>query len=115
MKYILFFLLSLNTFAADSRICSTQDSILRSSSGRIIRSTSVLKDFQKEHPCPSTGLTTGACAGWAIDHVIPLACGGCDKMENLQWLPNSIKSASGTYPKDRWERKINCSPMILVK
>ena len=60
-----------------------------------------------------TGSTTGACPSWAIDHVIPLACGGCDSIENLQWLKNSIKSCAGTECKDRWERKINCQPRII--
>jgi len=86
----------------------------RMADGSILRRADVLTAFQKAHPCPVTGKTTGACQGWAIDHVIPLACGGCDAVWNLQWLPNSIKSAAGALPKDRWERKINCQPAQLV-
>jgi hypothetical protein len=34
------------------------------------------REFQREHPCPSTGLTSGACPGYWKDHIVPLACGG---------------------------------------
>jgi 5-methylcytosine-specific restriction endonuclease McrA len=81
---------------------------LRAADGTIARRTSVVTAFRKIHPCPATGATTGACPGWAVDHVIPLACGGCDAVSNLQWLPSSIKSAAGTDAKDRWERRIYC-------
>jgi hypothetical protein len=30
-------------------------------SAREHRSREVTREFQREHPCPSTGLTTGAC------------------------------------------------------
>lgn len=97
---------------ADSRICGEP---IRNADGTIKRSSTVLASFQKQHPCPSTGLPYGSCPGWAKDHVIPLACGGCDSVENLQWLKNTIKSCAGTECKDRWERKINCQPIQIVK
>lgn len=81
----------------------------RNASGAIIRRADVLYAFRKTHPCPATGLTTGACPNWSMDHVWPLACGGCDAVWNLQWLPNSLKSGpqkSLPGPKDRWEREI---------
>jgi hypothetical protein len=98
--------------AADIRVCGTE--AVRNADGQIVRSSTVLKRFQEAHPCPSTGLSEGACPGWSKDHVIPLACGGCDSIENLQWMKNSIKSCAGTECKDRWERKIYCQPMVLV-
>lgn len=98
--------------AADFRVCGDP---ARDAAGVIIRSDKVKRDFQKAHPCPATGLTSGACPGWAKDHVIPLDCGGCDSVENMQWLKNTIKSCAGTECKDRWERKIYCSPMEIVK
>jgi hypothetical protein len=116
MKFILVFLLltlaSINAAAQDSRIC---EEIQRNSAGKIVRSSAVLAEFQKIHPCPSTGLPKGSCPGWAKDHVIPLACGGCDSIENLQWMKNTIKSCAGTECKDRWERKIYCKPIVIVK
>ena len=96
----------------DTRICGEPE---RYSNGVIKRSSSLLRHYKQIHPCPSTGDTRGPCKGWALDHVIPLVCGGCDSIENLQWLPDSIKSAAGVYPKDRWERKINCKPIEIVK
>ena len=95
----------------EQRVCGEP---VRNADGTIRRRADVLYAFQKAHPCPSTGLRTGACANWSKDHIIPLACGGCDSVNNLQWLPLPIKSAAGTYPKDRWERKVNCSPQQLV-
>jgi hypothetical protein len=64
------------------------------------RSRTVARQFQQEHPCPSTGLTSGACPGYRKDHVVPLACGGPDAVSNLQ--RQTIRDARA---KDRWERK----------
>ena len=89
----------------DARYCGPPQ---RSADGTIARSSSVVAVFRRSYPCPATGKATGACPGWSVDHVIPLVCGGCDSVINLQWLPNQIKSASGPYPKDRWEQKVYC-------
>jgi len=90
----------------DPRYCAAEPA--RTASGSIMRSRTVLREFKAIHPCPATGKSTGACPGWAIDHVIPLACGGCDAVVNLQWLPDEIKSASSPTAKDRFERRIYC-------
>jgi hypothetical protein len=82
----------------------------RNPDGSIRRRADVLAAFQRAHPCPSTGATTGACPGWSKDHVVPLAACGCDAVSNLQWLPDGAKSASGDLPKDRWERKVYTCP-----
>ena len=42
--------------------------------------------FVRENPCPSTGLRRGACAGWQVDHIVPLCAGGLDRRENMQWI-----------------------------
>jgi hypothetical protein len=83
--------------------------------GGIKRSTAVITAFKKQHPCPVTGLPAGTCSGWSVDHVIPLAVGGCDSVSNLQWLPNEIKSCAGVFCKDRWERKIYADPIEVLK
>ena len=88
------------------RYCYDPENVPRTDSGRIKRSSTVLTHFKRIHPCPSTGLRTGSCPGWSMDHIIPMAVGGCDTVWNLQWLPNEIKSAAGEFPKDRWERKV---------
>src|SRR5947209_3638523 len=54
-------------------------------SARADRSPEVTREFQQQNPCPSTGKTSGRCPGYVKDHVIPLACGGADKVANLQW------------------------------
>src|ERR1700731_2802630 len=69
-------------------------------SAREYRSREVTREFQREHPCPSTGQTSGACPGYRKDHIKPLACGGPDAVWNLQW--QTIRDARA---KDAWERK----------
>lgn len=50
------------------------------------RSRVVLRDFQRDHPCPATGERRGACPGFHIDHIQPLCASGRDTVDNLQWL-----------------------------
>jgi len=63
------------------------------------RSRAVTREFQREHPCPSTGKASGACPGYRKEHIEPLACGGRDAVSNLQW-----QTVSAARTKDRWER-----------
>jgi hypothetical protein len=67
-------------------------------SARERRSREVTREFQREHPCPSTGKTSGACPGYRKDHVVPLACGGAEVVANLQW-----QTIAAAKAKDRWE------------
>src|SRR6266446_597217 len=64
------------------------------------RSLEVKHEFQRQHPCPSTGRTTGPCPGYIKDHVEALACGGPDNVANMEWQTTAAAKA-----KDRWERK----------
>lgn len=66
------------------------------------RDRNVRAEFQRMNPCPSTGHKRGPCPGWIVDHVIALACGGSDAIENMQW-----QTIAEAKVKDRWERK-NC-------
>lgn len=77
----------------------------RDADGSISRRADVIRAFRDRYPCPSTGLKRGACPGWAIDHVIPLAVGGCDSVSNLQWLPLALKTCPKIC-KDRFEREV---------
>src|SRR6266704_6986230 len=70
-----------------------------SASAREHRSHAVAREFQREHPCPSTGKTIGACPGYWKDHIVPLACGGPDTVANLQW-----QTIADARAKDRQER-----------
>lgn len=69
-----------------------------------IRSAAARDAFKHSSPCPATGSTHGACSGYVIDHIIPLACGGADRPSNMQWQTTAEAKA-----KDRWER-IGCTP-----
>lgn len=109
MKYLFLFFFVTSAFANDVRYCyQIASDIPRDASGSIKRSTTVINAFKKDHPCPSTLLPKGACPDWAIDHVVPLVCGGCDAEFNMQWLPNSIKSTNSPSSKDRWEQRVYC-------
>ena len=90
----------------DYRQCGFVD---RDESGNIKRSSTVTSAYKRLHPCPSTGLTYGACPGWSLNHSIPLSCGGCDAVYNLTWMPNVIKTCSQPWCVDRYERKINAA------
>ncbi len=67
---------------------------------RYHRSREVTKQFQRLHPCPSTGKTYGACPNFTKDHIVPLCKGGPDTVANLQWQENAAAKA-----KDKWECK----------
>jgi len=67
--------------------------------GQIVRSASARRQFEASRPCPATGRTTGACPGYVVDHIKPLACGGADSPSNMQW-----QTVTAAKEKDRWER-----------
>lgn len=126
MTYVIF-LLALLTFPVSADVLPANDPIsafkeyrqcgepLRNKDGSIKRSTAVLNAYKKLHPCPVTGLSGGACPGWAINHVIPLAKGGCDSVINLMWVPDQIKSCSKDTCIDRWEREYYGNPHGILE
>lgn len=73
------------------------------SHAEIKRSSHAVSQFKKSHKCPATGRIEKRCAGFIIDHRIPLVCGGKDDQSNMQW--QSVEEAKA---KDKWERK-NCA------
>lgn len=91
----------------DPRYCGEP---ARTPDGRIKRDRLALRRFASVFPCPSTLEARPSCPGWAIDHVIPLAAGGCDVPINMQWLPDTIKSCGAPDCKDRWERVYHNMP-----
>jgi hypothetical protein len=52
---------------------------------RTVRSRAARADFQREHPCPATGRTSGACHGYVVDHIQPLACESARKSGVWLW------------------------------
>jgi hypothetical protein len=64
---------------------SSSGAVHRDSHGRIKRSAEAKDAFKRQQPCPSTGRSSGACPGYVIDHVKPLATGGADAPSNMQW------------------------------
>ncbi len=59
--------------------------VKRDKHGHIVRSSKAKHNFQKHHPCPSTGKSSGKCPGYVVDHITPLKKGGADAPYNLQW------------------------------
>ena len=82
------------SLAAVTALCAATDS--RSFRAEIF--------FRLANPCPSTGQTNGACKGYVIDRIIPVACGGAEEPSNMQW-----QTLTDAKEKDRWER-IGCRP-----
>lgn len=70
---------------------------------RTKRSQAVVRAFRRDHPCPETRLTKGACPGWVVDHAYPLCAGGADVPANMLW-----QEVRQSYIKDRIEREL-CS------
>lgn len=73
------------------------------------RSRVLRAEFQRLHPCPSTGQPTGACPGYQVDHREALICGGRDELANLQWL-----TVAEHKEKTRVEVKL-CRPRRAAK
>lgn len=86
----------------------------RDADGTIHRSSAVIYAFRQLHPCPLTGKKVGACPRWQINHIWPLASGGCDAVSNMMWLPVEIKTCSQPWCVDRWERTYWGDPAGLV-
>jgi len=80
--------------------------VARTANGKTLRSPQAIAAFKERWACPSTTKHNGACPGWAIDHVVPLDCGGVDAVWNMQWLPDQIKSQRGEFSKDHFERRV---------
>lgn len=70
----------------------------RDSHGHIKRSSAARTAFKREHPCPSTGKSHGACPGYVVDHRQALKHGGRDEPANMEW-----QSVAEAKVKDRRE------------
>jgi len=73
------------------------EGVARDSHGKIARSTQAKDSFKRQHPCPSTGRSSGGCPGYVIDHVIPLKRGGTDDPVNMQWQTSAAAKAKDKY------------------
>lgn len=81
-----------------TRAVSSKNAVSPTEARPIKRNSAARGEFQKQHPCPATGMTTGACTGYVVDHVVPLKRGGADKATNMQWQTTADAKA-----KDRIE------------
>lgn len=93
--------------------CRYQGDPLRNFDGEIYRDDKVVREYKKLIPCPSTGLHSGACPGWALNHGCPLACGCVDTVWNIGWVKNEYKTGYAILPKDI-NGKSRTSPMGYI-
>jgi hypothetical protein len=84
--------------AGDAPRADRCESCARDQHGRIARRDSAKRRFMVE-----TGYPRGR-AGFVIDHIIPLACGGADEPRNMQW-----QTIADAKAKDMIERR-GCAP-----
>ncbi len=75
---------------------SAPTAALRDSNGRIKRSAAAKEAFEQQ-----TGYPHGR-PGYVVDHIKPLACGGSDSPDNMQW-----QTVAEAKAKDKTER-IGC-------
>lgn len=71
--------------ASHSHVTHTSFSVPRNSHGKIKRSSSARASLQHQYPCPATGRTSGACQGYAVDHVVSLKRRRADHPSNNHW------------------------------
>lgn len=71
----------------------------RTPARHIQRSEAAKHAFETTYPCPATGKSSGACPGYVVDHIKPLACGGNDAPGNMQW-----QTVADGKAKDKVER-----------
>ncbi len=71
----------------------------RDADGHIVHSKAAETAFERLHPCPVASVGN-SCPGYVIDHITPLACGGEDTNNNMQW-----QTVAEGKAKDEWERK----------
>lgn len=83
-----------------TQAASEDKAIDRDPNGKIKRSEAAKREFREDHPCPHTNRIDGACEGFVIDHIKPLACGGADAPSNMQW-----QTVEAAKEKDKWERE----------
>ena len=69
--------------------------VRKAASGLLARSSASLLEFRVRY-----GFKKGR-PGFVIDHMFPLACGGCDVPWNMAWQTKADGRA-----KDRWERNV---------
>lgn len=65
------------------------------------RNPAQVRAFRADHACPGTNKLRGACPGFVVDHLWPLACGGPDEPWNMAW-----QAKAESYKKDVLERRI---------
>lgn len=85
----------------ETRYCGSPK---RDASGSIMRRSAVVSAYWRQHACPTTGLYKAPCPDYALNHIIPLACGGCDSVSNLVAMRVDAKKIVDSY-----ERKISAA------
>ena len=93
----------------DPRYCGEPK---RDARGDIVRNRKELSKFKAMYPCESFADKFGTtCGEWQVNHSLPLVCGGCDTVANMEWQHVSVKTcalSTGVLCTDRVEQAIYC-------
>lgn len=89
--------------------------LLLSSGVALARDPAQVRAFRKDHPCPATNQTTGACPGWVVDHMIPLCAGGPDDPANMQWQDYALSKQKDKFEVELCGRIKKCSLVTQTK
>lgn len=76
-----------HTYSYGSHRSTYCSSCKRTPSGKIARSSSAKKEFERQ-----TGYSHGR-PGYVVDHITPLKRGGADKPYNMQWQTKAAAKA----------------------
>lgn len=63
-----------------------------------------MREFRRAHPCPSTGLKTGPCKNYVVDHLWPLCAGGADEPWQMAW--QELEASKRKDQNERYIRKV---------
>jgi hypothetical protein len=53
------------------------------------------ESYQRTHPCPATGRTTGNCPGYVVGYILLPKFGGTYQQSNMRWMTEEEAEKSG--------------------
>lgn len=53
------------------------------------------ESYQRSHPCPATGRTSGNCPGYVVGYVVLPKHGGTYQQSNMRWMTEEEAEKSG--------------------
>lgn len=79
------------------------------------RSKKMRAEFVRQHPCPASGVSSGACPGYVVDHIIPLSLYGADHPDNMQWQTVEAAKRKDVLERESYQRRIKAEKALCPK